>query len=204
MTSVCILDYGSGNVRSVYNMFRALQAEVTVSNEPAAIQAASHLVLPGVGAFGASMEKIRARVPLDVVTDEVLKRGKPFLGICVGLQVLADVGHEFGDHAGLGWLPGRVVRLAAGDHVLPHVGWNAVDVMRPSPLLEGLGDAPDFYFVHSYALVPAQEDHIVATTEYGSRFCSVAARGNLHGVQFHPEKSQRAGSVLLRNFLTLS
>lgn len=202
MSQACILDYGSGNVRSVFNMLKGLDPGVVVSNDAAAIRAATHLILPGVGAFGASMEKIRTRIPLDVLEQEV-RAGKPFLGICVGFQVLADRGHEFGTHEGLGWLPGDVARLESGDHVLPHVGWNAVELARTSPLLQDLGESRDFYFVHSFAVTPRDAGDVVGMTEYGARFCSVASRGNIHGVQFHPEKSQRAGSILLRNFLAL-
>lgn len=201
---VCVLDYGSGNVGSVSNMLSTLTPDVEVSNAPAVIEAASHLVLPGVGAFGASMQKIRARIPLDVLHREVAERGKPFLGICVGFQVLADVGFEFGEHQGLGWIAGDVRLIDAGDLVLPHVGWNSVDIQRDSPLLTGLGDARDFYFVHSYAVHPSDEQHVVGTTTYGVRFCAIGGRDNIHGVQFHPEKSQRAGGLLLKNFLALS
>lgn len=197
---VCILDYGSGNVRSVFNMFEDLSADVHISNDPAAIRDASHLVLPGVGAFGASMAKIRERIPLDVVEQQIAG-GKPFLGICVGFQVLADIGLEFGEHRGLGWLPGRVERLPAGDLVLPHVGWNAAEAVREHPLLTGLGGERDFYFVHSFVVTPADARDVVAETSYGARFCSIASRGNVSGVQFHPEKSQRAGKILLKNFL---
>jgi glutamine amidotransferase len=202
VSSVCILDYGSGNVRSVYNLFSSLTEQVKVSNEPADIDDASHLVLPGVGAFGASMRKINDRIPLDRVERSVAA-GKPLLGICVGMQVLADVGTEFGDHQGLGWIPGKVERLDSGDLPLPHVGWNDISVLREDPLLDGLGNAADFYYVHSYAFRPANDGHVLATTEFGETFTAAVRKDQLYGVQFHPEKSQHAGIRLVRNFLAI-
>ena len=202
MSSVCILDYGSGNVRSVYNLFSSLTEQVKVSNEPADIDDASHLVLPGVGAFGASMRKINDRIPLDRVEQSVAA-GKPFLGICVGMQVLADVGTEFGDHQGLGWIPGKVERLDSGDLPLPHVGWNDISVRREDPLLDGLNDSADFYYVHSYAFRPASDEHVLATTDFGETFTAAVRKDQFFGVQFHPEKSQHAGIRLVRNFLAV-
>jgi glutamine amidotransferase len=200
-TQVCILDYGSGNVRSVYNLLMSVDTPVVVSNEPDTIRAASHLVLPGVGAFGASMAKVRARIPLDVLREEVLEKRKPFLGICVGMQLLADRGLEFGDHEGLGWIPGVVDRLASAPHPLPHIGWNNIEVTRPVPLLESFPPQQDFYFVHSYVFRAADESTVVARADYGERFAAIIARDNIVGVQFHPEKSQKAGRVLIQNFL---
>lgn len=204
MQRVCILDYGSGNVKSVFNLFSAVAANVVVSNDPARIEDATHIVLPGVGAFGAAMRRIHEALPLDVLERVVRGQGKPFLGICVGMQVLADQGYEFGETAGLGWIGGSVRQLQAGSFPLPHIGWNNIDVQRHSPLLDGLEHAPDFYYVHSFAFDAADPADVLATTEYGQQFAGVIARGNIHGVQFHPEKSQRAGMRLVKNFLALS
>lgn len=204
MQRVCILDYGSGNVKSVFNLFSAVAANVVVSNDPARIEDATHVVLPGVGAFGAAMRRIHEALPLDVLERVVRGQGKPFLGICVGMQVLADRGYEFGETAGLGWIGGSVRQLQAGSFPLPHIGWNNIDVQRHSPLLDGLEHAPDFYYVHSFAFDAADPADVLATTEYGQQFAGVIARGNIHGVQFHPEKSQRAGMRLVKNFLALS
>ena len=201
---VCILDYGSGNVASVRNLVRALRRDVTVSNAPAAIRDASHLVLPGVGAFGAAMRKIGERLPLAEIEREVLERGKPFLGICVGMQVLATRGLEFGEQPGLGWIAGTVRPLNAPGLRLPHIGWNDVRWRQAGGLGTGLADAPDFYFLHSYAIHPDDPSSIAATASYGEDFCAVVRRGNIVGVQFHPEKSQQAGMALLRNFLALT
>lgn len=200
---VCILDYGSGNVRSVQNLVATIAPSVSISNDPAEIAAATHLILPGVGAFGASMDRIRATLPLDVLAREVLEAGKPFLGICVGMQVLATRGLEFGTHDGLGWLPGDVRRLESGGMPLPHVGWNSVVPTQSSVLTAGFGKDLDFYFVHTFVYDAPVADDVVARTEYGESFCSAVERGNVFGVQFHPEKSQKAGALLVRNFLSL-
>lgn len=203
MQRVCILDYGSGNVKSVYNLFAAVGANVVISNAPEEIEAATHIVLPGVGAFGAAMRRIRDTLPLDVLERVVRQQGKPFLGICVGMQVLADTGHEFGETPGLGWIGGSVRLLEPGDFPLPHIGWNNIDMKQASPLLDGLEHAPDFYYVHSYAFDATDPADVLATTDYGRQFTGAIARGNIYGVQFHPEKSQRAGMRLVKNFLAI-
>jgi imidazole glycerol-phosphate synthase subunit HisH len=201
MTSVCVLDYGSGNVRSVFNLFRTVCDDVTVSNLAADMAAATHLVLPGVGAFGAAMRRVGDTIPMAALREQALESGKPFLGICVGMQVLADRGLEFGEFGGLGWIAGEVSKLAAGGERLPHVGWNNIRILQSSPLLHGLRDGTDFYFLHSYVFRCSLASNVVATTEYGEEFCCVVQSGNLFGVQFHPEKSQRAGQRLVENFL---
>jgi glutamine amidotransferase len=199
---VCILDYGSGNVRSVANLLAFLKVEHAVSNDPADIAAATHLILPGVGAFGAAMQSIREKIPLPALELAVHGERKPFLGICVGMQVLAETGEEFGSHRGLGWIGGRVRKFRAGDLPVPHIGWNEVRRSHAESLL-GEHDKIDFYFVHSYLFEPAQSDDVQATTVYGETFPSIIRRGNVLGVQFHPEKSQKAGMLLLTNFLQL-
>jgi glutamine amidotransferase len=202
--NVCILDYGSGNVKSVYNLLASITPSVRISNDAQDIRDASHLILPGVGAFGASMQKIRARIPLDIVHEDVFARGKPFLGICVGMQVLADKGYEFGEHDGLGWIAGSVDRLRSEPHPLPHIGWNSIEIRQPSALLARFETNQDFYFVHSFAFRPADDGAVVAATSYGETFCSIIRRDNIAGVQFHPEKSQRAGRILIESFLQQS
>ena len=200
---ICILNYGSGNVRSVFNRLKTLTEDVLVSNKPDDILSATHIVLPGVGAFGASMAKIKSAIPLDILETAVLKERKPFLGICVGMQVLADKGLEFGEHQGLGWIKGVVEKLDTNELPLPHIGWNSIQMSQPSPLLERFADNQDFYFVHSFAFRPTDTTNALAITEYGEKFVSIIAKGNIFGVQFHPEKSQKAGKVLLENFMTM-
>ncbi len=201
---VCILDYGSGNVKSVFNLVAAMASDLRISNDVTAISEATHFILPGVGAFGASMAKIRDRIPLDTLEREVFEHRKPFLGICVGLQVMAERGYEFGEHEGLGWVPGIVDRLNCERLPLPHVGWNSIRMERPCRLLEQFDNDQDFYFVHSYVFRPSRSDHVAATARYGEEFCCVLNMDNLYGVQFHPEKSQKAGRILIANFLNLS
>lgn len=204
MTAVCILDYGSGNVRSVYNLFTLVCPSVKVSNASVDIRDASHVVLPGVGAFGAAMRKINQTLPLDVLDDEVRNGGKPFLGICVGMQVLADEGHEFGSHRGLGWISGSVSKVQSADRPLPHIGWNNISMHRRHALLDGFEQDPDFYYLHSFAFRPERNEVVLATTDFGEKFCAIVQQERIFGVQFHPEKSQRAGIKLISNFLALA
>lgn len=201
---VCILDYGSGNTRSVFNLLQTLESNTIISNDAADMESATHIILPGVGAFGASMQKIRERIPIDILEKEVFEKKKPFLGICVGMQVLANVGYEFGEEKGLGWIDGEVRKLPATDLPLPHVGWNNVIIDRPSPFTNDFLEEIDFYFVHSFAFFPKEKETTLAHTVYGENFSSIIARDNIYGVQFHPEKSQRAGTVMMKNFLKLS
>ena len=199
--SVCLLDYGSGNVKSVYNILNYLGYNVKVSNSSEDIKNSSHIILPGVGAFGASMKKIMNAIPFDVLENEVLHKGKPFLGICVGMQVLADKGFEFGEHKGFGWVPGVVNKIDSKDFPTLHIGWNEIDIKKNTPLLKGLNDNKDFYFVHSYVFDVKDENHIIAQTEYGSNFTSVLSKDNIFGIQFHPEKSQKVGQLIFKNFM---
>lgn len=203
LKNICILDYGSGNTRSVFNMVSSLEKNTKISNEPSDIENATHLILPGVGAFGASMQKVREKIPIALLEDEVLAKGKPFLGICVGMQLLADVGYEFGEEKGLGWIKGSVRKIEAGSLPLPHVGWNNVACKASAPVAKDFAEDIDFYFVHSYVFVPEDAGVILGTTRYGENFCSMLGSGNIFGVQFHPEKSQRAGIQLFTNFLEI-
>ncbi len=200
---VCILDYGSGNVKSVFNLVSSLVDFVEISNDVKDITEATHLILPGVGSFGSSMEKIKNQIPLDLLEKEVKENKKPFLGICVGMQVLADKGYEFGEFDGLGWISGEVKKLDSGDLPLPHIGWNNINIARDTSLLAGLDSEQDFYFVHSYVFEESDENDALAKTEYGENFTSIVNKDNIFGVQFHPEKSQKAGKLLLKNFLNL-
>lgn len=200
--NVCILDYGSGNVRSVFNLVSALNPNVVISNQASDLAKATHFILPGVGSFGSAMEKIKARIPLEELKREVFEKKKPFLGICVGMQVLADRGTEFGSHEGLGWISGDVEKIQT-TLPLPHIGWNNLETVYPSPLVSGLSTGSDFYFVHSYIFKPRSRENILATCQYGESFTCIIQKENVYGVQFHPEKSQHAGKLLITNFLGL-
>ena len=196
-----LVDYGAGNLRSVENALRAAgAAQVEVSADPAAVAAADRIVLPGVGAFAACMAGLTA-IPgmVDALGEAAITRARPFLGICVGMQLMAEAGEEYGVHPGLGWMPGRVRRIEPADPALkvPHMGWNDILPGQPHPLVS----AGEAYFVHSYAFVPSDPATLLATTDHGGALAAAIGRDNLVGVQFHPEKSQRYGLGFLAGFL---
>lgn len=203
MPRVCILDYGAGNVRSVYNLFSQIDADPVVSNRGQDLADATHLVLPGVGAFAESMRLIRQFLPVETIEREVLACGKPFLGICVGMQVLATRGTELGGADGFGWVSGTVDRLDTGGLRLPHIGWNTVRAVRDDAVLGPSGSEGDVYYVHSFAFRPDDPSTVVGTTCYGEEFCAAVRKENIFGVQFHPEKSQPVGRKMLENFVAL-
>lgn len=195
-----IIDFKMGNLRSVEKAFHHMGFEAQISADPAAIAGASHLVLPGDGAFGKSMEHIR-EMGFEEPIREFIATGKPFLGICVGFQLLFEQSEEMGSYQGLGILPGKVLKFPPGRKI-PHMGWNQVSWQRSSPLTEGMPDKPWFYFVHSYYAEAADSKDVLGITGYGIEFTSVVSRdqGKIFAVQFHPEKSQEAGLRLLKNF----
>jgi len=211
MTStVAIIDYGSGNLRSAEKALARVAAEqatgqqIVVTSDADIVAKAERIVLPGVGAFGDCMNGLNAVPGMgDVLKDAVLKRGVPFLGICVGMQLLADVGREFGDHAGLGWIGGEVVKIAPSDSALkiPHMGWNELKIEHAHPLLANIPANGHAYFVHSYQFRAKDRGVVLATTDYGETLTAMIGRGNIAGTQFHPEKSQAVGLTLLANFL---
>jgi len=196
---VAVIDYDAGNTLSVTRALAKVGAEVELTADPERVLSADAVVLPGVGAFGDCMRKLRER-EMDAACREAYAAGKPFLGVCVGLQVLFEGSEESPGAEGLGILPGGVVRFDGGGLKVPQMGWNQLEVVRDHPVFEGL-DGQAFYFVHSYFPDPAQKDDLLATADYGTRFCAAAGRGNLAAVQFHPEKSSRAGLKLYENFL---
>ncbi len=210
MSGVALIDYGSGNLRSAEKALmraareRGSAQEVVVTADPAIVARAERVVLPGVGAFGDCMDGLSS-VPgmVDALGEAVLKRGVPFLGICVGMQLLASVGREFGDHAGIGWIEGEVVRLTPSDPALkiPQIGWNELTLTRPHPLFADISQGAHGYFVHSYAMRTANPAYVLATADYGGAFVAAVGRDNIAGTQFHPEKSQAVGLTLLGNFL---
>lgn len=200
-----IVDYGMGNLASVANAFAAVGAEAVVSSKPDDVANASRVILPGVGAFGEAMSRLREGRLIEPLREAVLSRRVPCLGICLGMQLLAERSSEHGDHEGLGWIEGAVKRLEPSDPSLhiPHIGWNSVRHPRPSPLFEKLPAEPTFYFVHSYQFVTRDPAATIGVCDYGGEVTAVVARDHVFGTQFHPEKSQKHGLALLRNFLAV-
>jgi glutamine amidotransferase len=208
--TVAIVDYGSGNLRSAAKAFERAAREagtderVLVTSSPAEVAAADRIVLPGVGAFADCRAGLYA-VPgmVDTLQREVIERGKPFLGICVGMQLMATRGVEYGVHAGLDWIAGDVVRIEPGkDHLkIPHMGWNELTDLKPHALLDGIAPRAHAYFVHSYQLAASKPETVLALTDYGGPVTAIVGRDNLAGTQFHPEKSQATGLQLIANFL---
>ena len=211
--SVAIIDYGSGNLRSAARAFERMAGEtgyagvVDVTAQPEVVLDADHIVLPGVGAFADCRRGLDA-VPgmVDALSEAVTARGKPFLGICVGAQLMATRGLEKETTEGFDWIAGNVVAIAPADNSLkiPHMGWNTLDVVRPHPVLDGIAtgsDGLDAYFVHSYHLVVDDPADLIATTAYGGPVTAIVGRNNMIGTQFHPEKSQVLGLSLIGNFL---
>ncbi len=196
---VVILDYGAGNLRSVVRAVERIGHAPCVADAPAALDSAAALILPGVGAAADTMANLRARGLVGPVK-EYIAGGRPFLGVCMGLQALMTVSEEGGEHACLDVVPGRVVRLTEGP-TIPHMGWNAVRLRRPSPLFAGIPDGGHFYFVHSYHCVPDDPRSVLATTDYAEPVVAVVQRDNVVATQFHPEKSGANGLRFYRNFL---
>jgi glutamine amidotransferase len=200
---IAIIDYQMGNLRSVQKGFEKVGHSATITSDPDELARADRIVLPGVGAFCDAIAELRRRELVEPIRQAVAA-GKPFLGICLGLQLLFDVGHENGRHEGLGIIPGEVVRFQVpSEYKVPHMGWNQLSIRRPAPLLAGLDDGIDCYFVHSYYVVPRDESVVATQTNYPSPFCSMIWRDNLMATQFHPEKSQSTGLRMLRNFAEL-
>ena len=211
--SVAIIDYGSGNLHSAAKAFEraardaGLANAITVTSDADAVRKADRIVLPGVGAFKDCRDGLKARAGMwEALQEQVIARGKPFLGICVGMQLMASRGLEHDVSGGFGWIAGDVVRLTPGDSQLkiPHMGWNTIDVARPHPLLDKLNlgdDGLHAYFVHSYHLAAANSSDVIATTPYAQSVTAVVGRDNFAGTQFHPEKSQTLGLALIANFL---
>jgi glutamine amidotransferase len=204
---IAIVDYGMGNLRSVHKALERAGCEAQVTSDPQEVEDASKIILPGVGAFRDCMHNLEELRLLEPVISSIVA-GKPFLGICLGLQLLFEESDEFGIRQGMGVLPGRVTRFPNDiqdpetdqPYPIPHMGWNTVEIKKNSPLFAGIEDGSFFYFVHSYYAVPQDPQDIAATTPYGIEFASAVQRANIFAVQFHPEKSQALGLQLLRNF----
>lgn len=201
---ITIVDYGMANLRSVQKALERVGTAASISSDPAAVESASKLVLPGVGAFGDAMENLRERGLIEPLR-RFIASGRPLLGVCLGLQLLFEYGEEDGGHEGLAAIPGRVVKFTPADPTLkvPHMGWNAIRWTKPDPMLAGLTPGAHVYFVHSYYAVPTDPSVIATTTDYGQNFCSAIRSGNIFATQFHPEKSQQVGLKILSNFANL-
>lgn len=199
--SIAIVDYQMGNLRSVQKALEHAGYQATVTSHADELAAADKIILPGVGAFGDAIRELKSRDLVEPIL-EAIRKGKPFLGICLGLQLLFEVGREGGEHKGLGVLPGSVERFPRSDELkVPHMGWNQVIVEQPDcPLFKGVPETAYFYFVHSYYVVPQQSSVHWLDCEYGIRFCAAIWRDNLFATQFHPEKSQANGLQILKNF----
>ena len=204
MKEIILIDAGTGNLRSVQKALENVGANVTRTDDPRIVLSAKQIVLPGVGAFGDFMSGLRSR-GLDEALKEVVSRGMPMLGICVGMQALFEIGEEMGDHEGLGLLKGTVVRFADSPSVkIPHTGWNQLKVRHDALLFDQIKDEAYVYFNHSYYCQAGDSSDVIATTDYGINYACAVRRENVFGVQFHPEKSQSVGLRILKNFVEAS
>jgi imidazole glycerol-phosphate synthase subunit HisH len=200
---IAIIDYQMGNLRSVQKALEKVGAQAEITSSASDIAKAEKVILPGVGAFEDAIAELRKRDLVGPIKDAIAA-DKPFLGICLGLQLLFDVSYENGTHEGLGVIPGEVVRFdVPAELKVPHMGWNGLSIRRRPPMLEGVADGTHVYFVHSYYVKPRDPAVVATETDYGGQFCSMIWRGNLMATQFHPEKSQADGLRLLRNFAAL-
>jgi glutamine amidotransferase len=207
---IVIVDYGSGNILSAKQSFlktsndNNLNADIFISNNPKDIETSSHIVLPGQGAFKSCMEGLK-NIPgmIESLKENIVTNKKPFLGICVGMQLLANTSYENGEHKGLGWIEGEIKKLKVGRLKLPHMGWNNVKIKKNPITKNFFSDTGEFYFVHSYYFDCYDGSNIIGSTHYGIDFPSIVVKENIYGVQFHPEKSSHQGLQLIKNFLLL-
>jgi imidazole glycerol-phosphate synthase subunit HisH len=201
---IAIIDYQMGNLRSVQKGFEKVGHRATISSDPEVLRKADKVVLPGVGAFGDAMHELQSRSLVKPIK-EIIESGKPFLGVCLGMQLLFEIGHEGGPFAGLGVFAGEVKRFhLPPEYKVPHMGWNSVTIRSKSPILAGVAEGTHFYFVHSYVVAPKDSSIVALESEYGGPFPAMVWRDNVYATQFHPEKSQADGLQLLKNFAELT
>lgn len=205
MKEVIIVDYEMGNIDSIARAIEECGGTPVISNQKSDFKQASHIILPGVGAFNKAMENIMKYDLNSILTVQVIQKKKPLLGICLGMQILASKGYEGGETNGLGFIEGEVIRLISDSKntTIPHIGWNEVHFKDTSQLFTNLDSGLDFYFVHSFHFKCRNDEHVLASTPYCGKFTSVIQKDNVFGVQFHPEKSQRVGFQILKNFLSI-
>ena len=200
--TICIIDYGCGNTKSILNSLKYINSKAVISNKDDVIKKSSHLILPGVGSYGNAMQKINSKINLKLLNNEVLNVRKPILGICVGMQIMSNYGFEFKRTKGLSWLDGEVKKMKSKPNIIPQIGWNNLNIkMEKNKIFENITKKDFFYFVHSFQFNLKKKNDLLASTFYNDHFSSVINRKNILGVQFHPEKSQSAGIKFLKNFI---
>lgn len=200
---ICILDYGSGNQKSVYNMIDHIGYESKISDDFEIIKNSDYIILPGVGSYGGLIEKLKKKNLINILNNEVTVKKKLYLGVCVGMQIISTFGEEFGINFGLNWIPGVVRKLQTTTNILPHIGWNNIKIEKKNEILNNIDDNSDFYFLNSFCFVPNDKKYVLASTYYDENFTSIINKDNIFGVQFHPEKSQKSGIQIISNFLKL-
>lgn len=200
---VCIIDYGVGNTASINNALSLLEVKALITNNIGEIENATHIILPGVGSFGEGMDNLKKNGLTDLIKDQALNKNKKILGICLGMQLLASKGFEYGEHDGLSIIPGKVIKIdnSISKLRLPHIGWNNVSIVGNHKITQGFEKEPIFYFVHSFHFVPENNKCVAGVCDYGEKIVSILEHGNVFGVQFHPEKSHDDGFRILQNFL---
>jgi glutamine amidotransferase len=202
---IAVIDYGMGNLGSITKALAYVGGDVVLTSDPNILRSAERIVLPGVGAFGDGMSHLRDNNLVPVLVEEVLEKKKPFMGVCLGMQLLAKVSYEFGEHVGLGWIDASVRKFESTIEkplLIPHVGWDSVSFKSNHPLFSGVPDNSDFYFVHSYFFETTKNDFVAGVCDYGQEFAAVVAKENIFATQFHPEKSQKWGLRILKNFIS--
>src|SRR3989338_8580489 len=199
---VAVVNYGIGNIRSVVNALNYLGADCCLTNDPKMIRDSDRVIFPGQGAFKECITSLKSSGLFEILNEEVIGNRKPFMGICLGMQILAEYSQEDGLHRGFGWINGEVVRLGSDKNLrLQHVGWNTIDLLKDCPLFKGVSSGTDFYFVHTYHLVCRDKDCVLATSEYGIQFNVAVLKDNIFATQFHPERSQENSLKILSNFI---